>query len=403
MSNNTNDQKRQIMLDFGAGNNPFNAVTVSEQELQEEEQLETPQDEVDEDIQDPPTEEVHEEVSDPVEEISTEEEVSDEGDEVEEDDTPEEEDEDINLYYHLGTEFKNDSFLSEDVDIPEDIDGITLKQTIKNKLREELEPEIRQEFQQALANEGYVEQDLIVARALRQGVDPRLLSLSSMYEMYSNVPDDSEVNVKEDVIVNMYRTKGNLDEEEIRTLVSSLKDDDDPTEEFEKRFKSAKDFFQGKYSEFVEQQRAHDAELQKQAQDYARQFENLVNSSISNKNIGGMVMSDSQAKQFEDAIRKPEVFDINGQKYQATELQKFIYDFQASDELKLAVFFLHKFKDQAAEQLKKQVKKEVESEFMKPYKQRIIKKSTASKNKQKVREQLNKQKGKKQTFLDFSK
>lgn len=402
MSNTNDSQKRQIMLDFGTGNDPFNAVTVNKQDIQEEEKLGSPQNEVDEDIQDPPTEEAHEEISDPVEEISTEEEVSDESDEVEEDDAPDGEDEDINLYYHLGTEFKNDSFLPEDVDIPEDIDGITLKQTIKNKLREELEPEIRQEFQQALANEGYVEQDLIVARALRQGVDPRLLSLSSMYETYSNIPDDSDLGLKEDVIINMYRTKG-FDEDEIRTLVSSLKDEDDPTDDFDKRFKAAKDFFQGKYNEFVEQQKANDAELRKQAQEYARQFENLVNTSISKRNIGGMVMSDSQAKQFEDAIRKPEVFDINGQKYQATELQKFIYDFQASDELKLAVFFLHKFQDQAADQLKKQVKKEVETEFMKPYKQRIIKQGTASKNNKKVREELNKQKGKKQTFLDFSK
>lgn len=403
MSNEDNGQKRQIMLDFGAGNDPFNAVTVNEQELQEEDQIDTIEDDSDEDIQQPSAEEIHEEISDSGEEEPTEEGLSDEGDEVEEDDSPEEgEEEDINLYYHLGTEFKNDSFLPEDVEIPEDIDGVTLKQTIKAKLREELEPEIRQEFQQALANEGYVEQDLIISRALRRGVDPRLLSLSSMYETYSNVPDDSESNIKEDVIVNMYRTKG-FDEGEIKTLVSSLKDDDEVTEEFDKRFKTAKDFFQGKYAEFVEEQKAQDQRLKEQAQEYARQFESLVNTSISKRNIGGLVMSDTQAKQFEDAIRKPEVFDINGQKYQATELQKFIYDFQASDELKLAVFFLHKFQDQARDQLKKQVKKEVESEFMKPYKQRIIKQTTASKNKKKVREQLNKQKGKKQTFLDFSK
>jgi hypothetical protein len=420
MSTTNEGGKKSMMIDFGTGADPFNAVQFHEKPLtdehpQEQEQQEQEDPDVDDDTssqttidiedadqEDSTDESDSDDKSSQTDESDTEDNIDSETDTA--DDGDDDEDSDVNLYYHIGNELKNDSFLPDDFEITDDIDGATLKQSVKTKLREELEPAIRQEFQQTLVNEGYNEQDLLVARAIRQGVDPNLLSTASMYETYANISDDISDSEKETVISQMYRSRG-LQGDEIANLIKIAKGDEEEKvgEEFDKLFLDSKTFFEGKYGEFIKAEEERNSQLQEQAVINLQKTNELINGVISNRKLGDVTMSPQQAKDFEDAIRKPGVVDISGQKYQSTELQKFLYDFQTNDELKLLTFFLHKFRDQQKDQLKKEAKKEVESEFMNSYKQRVVK-SKASKNQRKVKETIDAQKKKGNSiFLDFSK
>lgn len=399
MSTNADDPTgKQFTLDFGSGNDPFNAITYQEKEISTSEDLpddDTPLqtdtiDEADEDHRDPVTSEEEEEI--------------DEEDDVSIDEGDSSDDEDLNIYYHIASDLKQDTFLPEDFEVSKDIDGTGLKQAIKSKLRDELTPGVEQELYQAMQSKGYNEHDLVIARALRQGVDPRLLSTASMYETYASMSDDIDISQKEAVISQMYRSR-DFHENEILNQISIAKkagEDEDDLSKLEELYQESKRFFKGKYEEFVNQENERNDELESQAAENARKANELINGIIGNKSIGGYGMTAEQAKEFESSIRKPNVIEIDGQKYQATELQKFLYDFQINDEIKLLTFFLHKFRDQQKEQIKKQVKKEVEEEFMGEYKQKIIKKNNkASKNNKVIKEELQRQSN--QFVLDFSK
>ena len=47
----------------------------------------------------------------------------------------------------------------------------------------------------------------------------------------------------------------------------------------------------------------------------------------------GVEMDAEQAQEFNDAIRKSSPVEIDGKRYEATELQKFLYDYETSDEI----------------------------------------------------------------------
>lgn len=381
------------MLDFGNGGNPFNAVSVSQEDIVEE----TP--DLEENIEDP--DDLDDIINDDIDPSIDE--ADDDLDDIEEGDDS---DDQYNPYYELGSEFKKDLFLSEDIEITEDIDGLTLKEKIKDSFKKQLEPQIKAEYDQALAAQGYDEKHLLISRALIQGVDPRLLSEASMYETFANVSDDIDISQKELIISQMYRARG-FQESEIKNQIRIAKGDDSEDgivgEEFDNLFNSSKKFFEGKYSEFVEQEEIRNRELKKQAEQAVRKSNELIRSVISNKQIKDFKISEDHTREFEDSIRKANIVDINGQKYQATELQKFLYDFQIDDELKLLAFYQYKFREQQKQELKKEVKKEVESEFMKSYKSKIIKQK-ASKNKRRnnQHEGSTEKKGN-SFFIDFSK
>lgn len=361
---------KSFMIDLNdqeSGGDPFNAVRPLNDKPEEqippaaEEELE---EEVE--IDDESIEEVEESIDPDIEEESEE---SDENDE-----------EDDNVYYYVAQQFKEDGFLPDDLEVSKTIDGLAISKAYKEKLRSDLEPVIRNEVHQELLNEGYSQHDLVIARAIRQGIDPRVLSAASMYEMYASIGEDADTNQKEDVIRQMYRTRG-FNEDEIASLLSKTQGDGEEAQKvLKQKFNEARSYFSQKYNAFVEEENARAEESKKQASENLRKANELINQVISSREILGEKMTTAQAKEFEDAIRKEnQVVEMNGQKYRATELQKFLYDFNSSDELKLLVFKLLKFRDQEKEQLKKEAEKTVESEFLKGYKQRIVKKK-ASKN-----------------------
>lgn len=363
--NNPAARGNSFVLDFGSEGSPFSSVVVEPEDVEDE-------------IEDGEEEEVEDSVEESEETESEDGEESEESEEQEVDD-----EDDINVYYHIGKELQADSFLPEDFEISEDVDPQTLKESIKQKLREEMEPAIKSEVYQNLVEMGYSEQDLVIARALRQGVDPKMLSAASMYETMATMPDDSDAPTKRSVISQMYRARG-FNDREIETLVKTAEEDDT----VDLLYKESRQFFKGKYDLFLEEQEKIAKEREDAARQQSREANEKINAAIRERKILDLEMTPEQAKQFEDAIRKQDqIVEVNGQKYRASEIQDFLYRFQADDTMKLYAFFLYKFKDEFKNSAKKVAKKEVEEDFLKGYQQRMIKKARATKNKKTVKKE----------------
>jgi len=365
------------------GGNPFNSVVLQEPSVEEDVQEE----EIDDVSIDTDT-------SSQTEEKADDDQVIDTDSSAEEDDTTpvdgteeteegadiELEDSDVNPYFYLQQQLKEDGFIPNETDFGEDVDGMSVYTAYKSKLREDLEPTVRQEVLTELSKSGYNDQDLVVARAIRQGVDPRLLSTVSSYELYAQMPDDSDMDQKLAVVKGMYQTRG-FKQEEIDRLVQVDAEDDDSIKNLDKIFKDSKQFFGGKYNDFVTQENQR-AETEKQkAQVELQKAKELITSVITKQEVLGEKMTKAQAKLFENAIYKEtESVEVQGNKYRATPMQKFLLEFEQNPEMKLLMFKQWMFKDQEKAQIETEAKKKVDNEFLQGYKNRVVKSKKATKN-----------------------
>ena len=176
---------RQFLVDLSAGGDPFSSVVVNpKQEIEQENnnpppvggegEVDTPVDGEQIPIKEeeipttpPPggdvAEEMEEEGSPPISEERPQGEENTDG-----------EDGEVNPYFYLGQQLREDGFL--DMEIGNDVDGLSIYNAYREKLKKDAEPQVRQEIVSALQAEGFDSQDLLYARAIRQGVDLPLTS-----------------------------------------------------------------------------------------------------------------------------------------------------------------------------------------------------------------------------------
>lgn len=288
---------------------------------------------------------------------------------------PSEEEADVNPYFYLAEELHKDGFIPEDLELSNDIDGMTVYNAYKQKLKADAEVQVRQEVMQALQSEGFNDHDLILARAIREGVDLRLLSEASMYEMYANMPEEVDTNQKQDAIRQMYRNRG-LEDNEIDTLLSNASAD----ENVDELFNQSRQYFNNKYSQWRQTEEQRSQQLREQAKQQADQVNQLIKNVIQSQRVMGEEFTPAQAKELEEAIYTPNVtFEAGGNTVKGTELQKFLYEWETNPELKLYLFKKYKFREQETENIKRKVKREVEEDFLKGYKTKVLQDKKRSK------------------------
>lgn len=281
-----------------------------------------------------------------------------------------------NLYYFIQEELKKDGFIDPEMEFDEKVDGMAVFNAYKESLEKKALPEIQAKAHQALLDDGYDPEDLLFARAIRQGVDHRLLSDVSRYEIYSKLDETTPDESKAEVISQMYRDRGYSDHD-IKKLVSAAQQD----EEVDDLFVQSKEYFGQKFNDFkiAETQRA--AAQREQQRLELKKAEDLITKVTTTYELMGEKLTKIQAKELNDAIRiQSETVELDGKQLRATELQKFILDFENDPEFRLYAFKMFKFRNTDKEDLKKEVKKEVESEFLSGYKQKVLLSKEASKN-----------------------
>lgn len=395
---------RQIVVDFSEARasesrNPFDAVQVQETTPQNVEEQEDPA--VAEVEQEDTTDDVVDDTdTDTSNDTDTDTQLPDAEEDVAEDtdtDDDDEESSDVNPYFYLQNQLRTDGFIGEDVEFSEDVDGLSVYNAYKDKLKKDLEPAVRDEILNGLASQGYNESDLVIARALRSGIDPRLLSQVGAYEVYASIPEDSDEDTKISAIKAMYQSRG-IKPKEAEALLTVAQE----SENVDEIFKESKQFFTDSYNSFVEQQAQLEEQQKKQAEESQQQALELVRNIVSSREILGEKLTATQAKEFEDAITKQtEVVEVNGAKYRVSEMEKFISDVQTDPNIMLYLFKKWKFRGQEEDAIKKEVKKEVEDDFLSEYETKVVKrKSKATKNKNKaIKTQLEKNKEKGQQYF----
>lgn len=326
----------------------------------------------------------------------------DEGDESRREPTDDEDDEDsLNPYYYLGNQLKTDGLLSEEDEIGEDISGAELYNRFRESLKKEIEPQVVQEAMNKLAEQGVTDRDILFARAIRQGVDPALLSEASAYEKYASIPEDADKESKIAVVRAMYQ-KRNFNENEISRMIETA----DAEDEIDDLFNQSKEFFGNKRDEFVQSEQQRAAEYQQRVQQQEQEVNKRVKSILSSKKLMGEEISENEANEIYNSIYNPtDVVEVQGQKYRATELQKFLLEFNNNPELKLYLFKKWKYKDMDRDKMKKKVKDEMEKDFLNAYGNKITKKvkKTKQPSNKKIKEKLEENKKTGNTFtIDLS-
>ena len=366
---NQDNSRRSFMIDTSQSSrsgSPFEAVTVN-QPLQEPPQVIEDIDDSD-DFTDDDNIEIGDDTSSDNIPFR-----GDSSDDTTSDDT----DSEVNPYFYLQQQLKSEGFISDDIEFDQRVDGMSVYNAYKEKLKTDIEPVVKQEVLAQMAQVGYNESDLMIARAIRQGVDPRLLSTVSAYEVYATMPDTVDDDQKVAVVRSMYQARG-LNKNEIDNLIKVAED----TVTLDNVFAESKNFFGNKYHEFIKQEEERFSVEQQIAQQEVLKTKQLITNVITSQEVMGEKMTRNQAKALEDAIYKEsEVVEIQGNRYRATEMQKFLLEFENNPEMKLYMFKAWKFRDQEKDQIKAQTKKEVETEFLQGYKTRVVQSQKATKNK----------------------
>lgn len=290
-----------------------------------------------------------------------------------------------NVYKLLAQQMQSQGHLPEDIEVSDDFSYDSLVETIRTTATKGLQEQYQTVFQNYLQQQGYDEDHLLYAKALRQGVDPALLSKAGQYESLAQSPDEADAAKMRRVISAMHQDRG-LPEDDINDLLEVKESKDQIKSEYDK----AREYFKGKDSEFKEREKERQEQVDKDAQRIRQEQVNNVQRIITDKKLGGFSISDEAANYIKYAYSQPDVVvEVDGQKHQATRHQKFLYDMNNSVELQLWAMLMWENKDQlgkqATDSAKKQVSSELESAILaqQGHKPKTSKKNTNKKTKNK--------------------
>jgi len=291
--------------------------------------------------------------------------------------TTEEEDadEDVNPYEYLGQQLRSDGFIDSDFQIDKTIKGHDLYKAYTDKLKKEIEPRIKDQVFAELQEQGINEQDLIMARLIRQGEDVALLQNQlARYERFAAYDKDADEDTKANNIKQMYAVRG-YSEDEAETLVKSAIDND----RIDEVYGQSSNFFADKYKEFVITRNNQNETARRAAVEQAESHDNLIQSKLASGEIYGEKIDKTVAKELYSAIYTPEVIEIEGQKQNMTKFQKFTYDFYNDPELRVFLYKKLAYRQNDLAGIKKEVKKEVEDDFISAYKKSVTKNTKPNK------------------------
>lgn len=362
---------------------PFSTVQIQEAAKVDEEIIadnEEETEEIDETQEVEETEEESEGEGETEEEEVVEE--SEESEEEESDQTSE------NPYYNFAQALKSDGFLSEDVEIGEDISGSAIKNLYKNSIQDSAYSEIRSEVLNDLKSEGLDETTVLYAQAIKAGVDVSQLNAAARLERMSNIDIETAKSAdKVSLIKSWYKDRGLSEKESARMLEDVEIDEGD--DGVDNLAKEAKKFYKNGFKEYKTNQ-SKALEDNRTAQKRARiESEKRVNAILTKRNIMGESITKEQADDIKKAIYEAtEQVELNGQIHNATEFQKFRHEFNTSEEIQLLMFKKFKYLQTDKESIKKEVKEEVEDDFLKGYK-KSVKKDITPKKKRKTKKKNN--------------
>ena len=345
----------------------FEIPTNSKDVFTQVEEVEEIQDEIVEDEKDDVIEEVDDKKGDDAS-IEEETEVENEEDEKENNEGQEEvvddnvvvEDPTKEVAFYVKDILKEQGYDLFGEEVPEDLSLSMIRENFKEHIKTDVEEEIRTEVLSQLSEQGINEETLQYAMLIQSGSNLQTLSDAEVYKQYSQVPDDSDDEIKRELI-KVYLKDQNTSEKNIERLMSSIEVDESLDEEFE----NAKTYFSKRNKDIIalESQNAQKRK-EREAQEFQekkRQVDNLIN----DKDLGGFKLSTAQAKDLKKSLYNAnEIVEIDGKKYKTTEFQKFLYAINSDIRLQLELFARNKYREDILDTTEKNAKKDYEDKLI---------------------------------------
>lgn len=311
---------------------------------------------------------------------------------------PQQEDDDVNLYEFIAKELVNDGFLDSDFKIEKTTKGSDIKKAYSEKLKKEIEPKIKEQIFSELAEQGVNEQDLVLARLMRQGIDVNTLQNEVIvYERLRGFDKNASEELKEASVKYMYNFKGYAPEE-AEVLISKAKDE----EKLDDLYANSTKFFDEKYRNFIVESENQERARQKAIAEYIEKTNADIKSKLYAGELFGDKIDKQRAKALESAVYdNNEIIEIEGKKQYTTKYSKFVNEFQNNPEMRLWLYDKYANRDTDLQSIKKEVKKEVEDDFFSNYKKSVLKNVKVDKKPKNVKKQLEENKAKKSHYFSF--
>ncbi len=260
-----------------------------------------------------------EESEDDEEELEDDDGESDDDEESEEEEGDDEDDDDDDatqskqLYSGIARLLIQDGYLPDNYNF-EDTNPDKLYQDIVNKIKDDGMISVQQE---AIA-QGYTEETLRYANLLAQGIDPEILKDTTQYKILSDA-DITDDDMAEFLVKQMYTAKKYSDKD-IERLLSKVLEDNTLTE----AANEAKSFFAEKYTDAIETQKKRTKELEDQKQKQYTEYKDSVKSIIQDNSIPGLDKQSDKDKFFKDLFDPTEIYEYedNGKKVR-TKISKY--------------------------------------------------------------------------------
>ena len=285
---------------------------------------------------------------------------------------PEEDEDDLNPYYYLGSQLKNDGYLDNEYTPDKKVTGRDISTAYEQSLRKKLEPKIKETIFAELEEQGVTQQDLEMARLIRSGVDVSVLQNKfAVYERLSHYDKNADEQVQEAVVRKGHEAKG-YSEKESNRLIAAAKE----AEELADEYKATTALFAQLDQTAKQQEFAQQESRRKQYIQEVEKNNQLIRGKLSAMEIYGEKIDKQLAKEIDAAIfENTEVMDIEGQQYQVSKFKKFLADFQQDPELRVWAYKKFAYRDQDLQTVKKDAKKEAENDFLSVWKKNVVKKS----------------------------
>lgn len=279
-----------------------------------------------------------------------------------------------NIGFYLAKQLQVDGYISEDFDPKEDISRDEVYQAVRDGLYETIQSEAVSDLQQQLQREGVTREMLTYARAIQNGIDLQTLNAASVHTRYAKMEltEDLPYEDKVSAIKAMHSARG-LSEKDSDRLISSS----EGAGELDADFKESTTFHKTKVKEFEQQEARHAEKIEEERKRVETLQINAINKAVQQRSVLNQTLTPEQAGALRDDIyTQNQVVSINGQSYNASAYQSWLYQFENDPEVKLQAFISYKYRDRAQEVAEATAKAKIEKNFLDDYTVLSAKKET---------------------------
>lgn len=273
-----------------------------------------------------------------------------------------------NVFYHLGSELLSKNELPETFEIKEDVTGREIYNAYRDKIKEDAELEIQKKVIGELSGI-YNETTLEYANLIASGTDPNMLYQANILKSYADIDiKDAERDDKVKVIKEYYKDRGFKDKE----ISKFIEDIDLQEEDPDDIAKDAKAYFKQKYDAVIDNEKTIAEQRKNNQIELRTKQREAIESVIDSGTAGGVNIPDKKFLR-KSIFEADQIVTIEGNNYQASNLDIFNMQMQNDAEVYLSAFIQWLHKDELNSVIKDQGKAEAEDEFLGNYRKSVEK------------------------------